>query len=67
VTVEESGCGAKVDFVIASSKFEGLSLLDRQRAVNAVMLPDVESGRIHAMTMKTWTEAQLRKNRPTAG
>ena len=31
------GCGSKFEAIIVSSKFDGMGLLDRQRAVNALL------------------------------
>jgi stress-induced morphogen len=55
VTVEDlsDGCGAKIDVVVVSDKFEGMGLLDRQRAVHAALEQEMKT--IHAITMKCKT------------
>ncbi|GAB6028673.1 hypothetical protein CHUAL_004499 [Chamberlinius hualienensis] len=53
------GCGAKFNVLIVSSKFEGKSLLDRQRMVNAVLEEEMKT--IHALTQKTYTTEQWEK------
>jgi len=53
--------GAKLDVYIASAKFAGLSLLERQRLVYDTLKP--EMGAIHAITMKTWTPDEWEKKK----
>jgi stress-induced morphogen len=48
--------GAKLNVIVVSARFETVSLLQRQRMVNA-SLADLMP-RIHAITMKTWTPEQ---------
>jgi stress-induced morphogen len=57
-TVEDlsDGCGAKIDILLVSDKFEGMALLDRQRAVHAAL--EAEMKTIHAITMKCKTVKQ---------
>lgn len=50
------GCGDKFEAIIVSAKFDGMALLERQRAVNAVLADDMPG--IHAFSMKTWTPAK---------
>lgn len=64
VTDESGGCGARFDVVLVSRKFEGVPLLDRQKAVNAQLAEEMKT--IHALTMKTWTPEQF-ATRLTAG
>jgi stress-induced morphogen len=55
-TDESDGCGAKWLLEVSSPQFEGVSKVNRQRMVNAVLkdlLP-----RIHALTFKLWTPGQ---------
>lgn len=54
VTDMSDGCGSKFSAIIVSEKFDGQALLERQRAVNALLPMDD----IHAFQMKTWTPAQ---------
>ena len=56
---DSDGCGAKFDAIIVSAKFDGMMLLQRQRAVNAVLEEEMKT--IHALTMKTWTPAQAQQ------
>lgn len=50
------GCGMKFDAVIVSPKFDGLSILQRQRLVNGVLAEEMKH--IHAFTMKTLSPEQ---------
>ena len=50
------GCGAKIDIVVVSNKFDGMGLLDRQRAVHAALEEEMKT--IHAITMKCKTVKQ---------
>ena len=43
---------------IVSPIFEGLSLLQRQRAVLAVVKEEIKSGELHALSVKTFTPAE---------
>ena len=58
VTVEDlsDGCGAKIDVLVVSDKFEGVALLDRQRAVHSALEDEMKT--IHAITMKCKTVKQ---------
>ena len=50
------GCGAKIEVVVVSNKFDGMGLLDRQRAVHAALEEEMKT--IHAITMKCKTVKQ---------
>uniref|UniRef100_A0A6B2LW69 BolA-like protein n=1 Tax=Arcella intermedia TaxID=1963864 RepID=A0A6B2LW69_9EUKA len=50
---DSDGCGAKFKAVIVASKFQGMKLLDRNRAVNSTF--ESLRPRIHAFSMRTWT------------
>ncbi|KMS93461.1 hypothetical protein BVRB_031250 [Beta vulgaris subsp. vulgaris] len=50
------GCGAKFEIVVVSEKFQGIKLLERHRMVQG-SLGDV-MGKIHALTIKSWTADQ---------
>jgi len=50
------GCGGKIDILLVSDKFEGMGLLDRQRAVHAALEEEMKT--IHAITMKCKTVKQ---------
>jgi acid stress-induced BolA-like protein IbaG/YrbA len=53
VTMEGDGCNCSV--VVVSPFFEGLSLLQRQRAVLALVSEEIRSGELHALSVKTFT------------
>jgi len=53
VTMEGDGCNCSA--VIVSPIFEGLSLLQRQRIVLAVVSEEIKSGELHALSVKTYT------------
>ena len=55
------GCGSKFNAIIVAATFDGMSLLERQRAVNEVIKEEMES--IHAFSMKTWTPAQYEEKK----
>ncbi|UVC54503.1 BolA-like protein [Theileria orientalis] len=50
---KSGGCGASFEAVIVSTMFEGKSLIDRHRLVNAAIAE--EMSRIHAFSMKCHT------------
>ena len=49
--------GHKLELIVVSPKFEGVSLLKRHRMVNDALAGDIMD-KIHALTMKTWTPEQ---------
>ena len=53
VTMEGDGCNCSA--VVVSPFFEGLSLLQRQRIVLAVVSEEIKSGELHALSVKTYT------------
>ena len=53
VTLEGDGCNCSA--VVVSPIFEGLSLLQRQRIVLAVMSEEIKGGELHALSVKTYT------------
>ena len=56
VTMEGDGCNCSA--VIVSPVSEGLSLLQRQRAVLGVVKEEIKSGELHALSVKTFTPAE---------
>ena len=46
--------------VVVTAAFEGHTLIDRHRMVHAPLQEDLSSGRLHALTMKTYTPEQAR-------
>lgn len=57
-TVEITGDGCNCSAVVTSSSFEGMSLLERQRAVLATVADEIKSGELHALSIKTRTPAE---------
>ena len=53
VIMEGDGCNCSA--VVVSPTFEGLSLLQRQRIVLAVVSVEIKSGEVHALSVKTYT------------
>jgi len=53
VTMEGDGCNCST--VVVSPIFEGMSLLQRQRTVLAVVSEEIKSGELHALSVKTYT------------
>ena len=53
VAMEGDGCNCSA--VVVSPFFEGLSLLQRQRAVLALVSEEIRSGELHALSVKTFT------------
>ncbi len=47
--------------VIVTSAFEGERLIKRHRAINAVLVEEL-SGKIHALALHTYTEAEWQKH-----
>lgn len=46
---------------VTSTRFEGLSQLKRQQWVYKAVQADIQSGRLHAMALKTWTPQERKK------
>ena len=53
VTMQGDGCNCST--VVVSSVFEGMSLLARQKLVLATVRPEIDSGELHALTIKART------------
>jgi len=64
VVDESDGCGSKFTVVVVSASFDGVGLLQRQRAVNDCLAEEMKT--IHALSMKTWTPAQYEKKQKKA-
>lgn len=54
--------GGHYDAVIVSTRFEGLGLVERHRAVYAA-LGDLRERRVHALALKTYTPEEWRRQR----
>ena len=49
------------EVVVVSPAFEGKSLVERHQLVQGPLRPAIEDGRIHALSLKTFTPEQWRK------
>jgi stress-induced morphogen len=47
--------------VIVSSSFEGKMMIEQHRMVFRLVQAEVDSGEVHALTLKTFTPAQFKK------
>jgi len=56
--VQVSGDGSHFDAVVVSDAFEGLALIKRQRLVMDTVKPQIASGELHALSIKTYTREQ---------
>ena len=56
--VRVSGDGTHFEAVIVSPAFEGKTLLQRHRLVNALLADALHSGALHALSMDTLTPGQ---------
>jgi len=51
--------GAKLELLVVTSQFHGLTLLKRHRKVNEVLVDFMPQ--IHALTIKAWTPEQYQE------
>jgi acid stress-induced BolA-like protein IbaG/YrbA len=56
--VTVTGDGAHFEAVVVSDAFEGLSPIKKQRLVMDTVRPQIASGELHALSIKTLTPAQ---------
>ncbi|WP_263770181.1 BolA family protein [Propionivibrio soli] len=49
------GDGEHFEAILVCSKFAGLSRVQRQQMVNAILKPYFDSGELHALSMRTLT------------
>jgi acid stress-induced BolA-like protein IbaG/YrbA len=56
VSMEGDGCSCSTKVV--SPVFEGMSLLSRQKMVLAIMREEIDSGALHALSIKARTPAE---------
>ena len=61
--VQVSGDGHHYDITVVSDVFVGHSKLARQRWVYAHLQDDIKTGRLHAVNMTTWTDAEWENKR----
>ena len=57
--VEVSGDGRHFEATVISDAFEGKSLLQRHRRVNATVEKQISSDELHALSIKAYTPQQL--------
>ncbi|VVH55034.1 Cell division protein BolA [uncultured Gammaproteobacteria bacterium] len=57
VTMEGDGCNCST--LVVSPIFEGLSLLARQKMVLAAVRTDIDSGELHALSIKACTPSEV--------
>ena len=60
-SVELSGDGCNCSAIIVAASFDGLSLLARQKMVLATVKDAIESGDLHALSIKTYTPSEQTK------
>jgi acid stress-induced BolA-like protein IbaG/YrbA len=56
--LDVSGDGSHWYATLVSSAFEGLSRIERHRRANATVGNRIQSGEVHALSMKTYTPAE---------
>ena len=47
--------------IVISPAFEGKLMMEQHRLVMGILKPEIDSGEVHALTMKTFTPAQYKK------
>ncbi len=57
VTMQGDGCNCST--LVVSPVFEGMSLLARQKMVLAAVRSDIDSGELHALSIKARTPAEV--------
>ena len=57
-TVKVNGEGCSASVVVISDAFDGLSLLKQQKMVYATLGDNITNGTVHALTIKSYTNAQ---------
>jgi len=60
-TQDLTGGGDHWQVIVVSPAFDGKGLLEQQRMVHGALKEEMESQRIHALTMKLYTPAQWEK------
>ncbi len=56
VTIDGEGCN--LSCVVKSAEFEGVTLLDRQKQILALVSEEIKSGELHALSIKARTPAE---------
>lgn len=57
-TVEVAGDGCNASVIVVSDAFENKSLLQQQKMVYAALGDNIINGTIHALSIKSYTQAQ---------
>ncbi len=60
--VSVEGDGHHFSAVVVSREFDGLSRVKRQQCINAILKARFDSGELHALSMKTLTPEEWRRN-----
>jgi acid stress-induced BolA-like protein IbaG/YrbA len=60
--VEVSGDGSHFEAVVVSAAFENKSPVQKQRLVMDSVKPQIASGELHALSIKTFTPAEWAEN-----
>jgi stress-induced morphogen len=60
---DSEGCGQMLTIVVAAQSFDGVGVLDRQRRVHGIAAVAAEIAKAHAVSLKTWTPAQLEERK----
>jgi acid stress-induced BolA-like protein IbaG/YrbA len=55
--------GSNVQLIVISDAFDGVSPIKKQQMVYACLQEKIADGTIHAVTMKTWTQAEWQKQK----
>lgn len=61
--VEVTGDGSHFEAVVVSGDFAGKTLIQKQRMVMATVRPQLDSGELHALSIKTFTPEQWDRER----
>ncbi len=59
--IELSGDGCNCSVIVVSENFEGVSLLNRQKMVLAVVKDEIASGELHALSIKAKTPNEYKQ------
>lgn len=65
IHIEGQGCDLTISVI--SDLFDGQSLIQQHQGVMATLAEPLASGRLHAVTLKTYTSAQWQPQQPVAG
>ncbi|MDD1622536.1 MAG: Grx4 family monothiol glutaredoxin [Methylococcaceae bacterium] len=64
IAIEGQGCDLTI--TVVSEQFAGLAMIKQHQGVMATMSEPLASGRLHAVTLKTFTPEQWREQQPAA-